>query len=73
MNIFPMVESPVKKLKINKKANRYDQKSGYIPAIQLKKTFVTLQYLPGLRAQKRQKSDYNPKSSLIFNIIIAQL
>jgi hypothetical protein len=32
-----MVESPVKKLKINKKANRYDQKSGYTPAIQHKK------------------------------------
>jgi hypothetical protein len=32
-----MIESPVKKLKINKKANRYDQKSGYTPAIQLKK------------------------------------
>jgi hypothetical protein len=32
-----MVESPVKKLKNNKKANRYDQKSGYTPAIQLKK------------------------------------
>jgi hypothetical protein len=34
-----MVENPVKKLKINKKANRNDQKSGYTPAIQLKKYF----------------------------------
>jgi hypothetical protein len=34
-----MVESPVKKLKINKKANHYDQKIGYTPAIQLKKNF----------------------------------
>jgi hypothetical protein len=34
---YLIVESPVKKLKINKKANRYDQKSRYTPAIQLKK------------------------------------
>jgi hypothetical protein len=35
-----MVESPIKKLKTNKKANRYDEKSGYTPAIQLKKRYV---------------------------------
>jgi hypothetical protein len=35
-----MVESPVKKLKIHKKANRYDQKSMYTPAIQLKNSII---------------------------------
>jgi hypothetical protein len=53
-----MVESPVKKLKINKKANRYDQKSGYTPAIQLKK--INMGCIK--TAQKTQGATFQPLS-----------
>jgi hypothetical protein len=47
-----MVESPVKNLKINKKANRYDQKRRYTPAIQLKKLdFRSNDHFPNIFGQ----------------------